>query len=73
MEVSKPHAVILMPGGVTQIWPVRGRSREELEAYYATCGAAVVSVHPSLEEAEQSVAAAMDEWTPDLPNWLLEK
>lgn len=61
-----------MPDGSRQIWPVRGRSVEELDAFCATCGAAVVAVHPSLEEAEKAVDA-MNEWTPDLPDWLLGK
>jgi hypothetical protein len=71
MELAKAHAVIIMPDGSTQR-PVRGRSREELEAYCATSGATIVAIHPSLEEAEKAVDA-MNEWAPDLPNWLLGK
>jgi hypothetical protein len=67
--MDKEHAVILMPDGRPQIWPVRGRSLEELESFCATCGAAVLAIHPTLEEAARAVSA-MNEWAPDLPDWL---
>jgi hypothetical protein len=72
MHDSKEHAVIVMPDGRPQIWPVRGKSLQELEAFCATSGAAVLAIHPTLEEAAKALSA-MDEWTPDLPNWLTSR
>jgi hypothetical protein len=69
MDAFKAHAVILMPDGQPQIWPLRGRSLEEFGSFCATCGAAVLSVHPNLSEAT-SALHARTEWTPELPNWL---
>jgi hypothetical protein len=60
MRVSQKHAVILMSDGRPQIWPARGRSIEELEAFCATCGATVLDVYPSLEDAEEAVNAMDD-------------
>jgi hypothetical protein len=54
MGNTESYAVILMADSEAQVWPCRGRSREELEAFCATCGAAVVDLYPRLEDAVQA-------------------
>ncbi len=56
-RVPEEHAVILMPGhDGPQVWPTRGRSLQEFEAFCATCGATVVRIYPTLEEAKKAAS-----------------
>jgi len=58
-NVPEEHAVIMMPGNDRpQVWPTRGRSLPEFEAFCATCGATVVQIFPTLEEAKNAANPA---------------
>jgi hypothetical protein len=59
---SEEYAIVIMPGGgPPQVWPTSGRARESFEAYCATCGAAVIRIYPSPEEAIADIYLPIDD------------
>jgi hypothetical protein len=63
MRSSEEYALVMMAGDShPQILPTRGRGIEELEAFCATFGAAVLEVYPSMQEAIEAAKETDEDW-----------